>query len=69
MQLGCAIAQAVSRRLATEAARVRSQVRSYGFVVDEVALGKVFPEYFGCLANSHPTNCSIFINHTISNAV
>jgi hypothetical protein len=29
-----------------------------GFVVDKVALGQVSSEYFGSLANSHPTNCS-----------
>jgi hypothetical protein len=31
-----------------------------GFV-DKVALVKVFSEYFGFLANSHSTECSIFI--------
>jgi hypothetical protein len=40
----CAIAQAVSRLLPTAAAWVRSQV---GFVVDKVALGQFFSEYFG----------------------
>jgi hypothetical protein len=39
-QSGRAIAQAVSRWLSTAAARVR-------FVVDKVALGQVFSEYFG----------------------
>jgi hypothetical protein len=28
------------------------------FVVDKVALGQVFSEYFGSLANLHSTNCS-----------
>jgi hypothetical protein len=44
--LGRAVAQAVSRRLPTAAARVLAQVRSCGFVVDKVALGQVFSEYF-----------------------
>jgi hypothetical protein len=44
-----AIAQAISRRLPTAAARVRSQVTSVGFVVDKVALGQVFSEHFGFL--------------------
>jgi hypothetical protein len=42
MFFGRAIAQAVSRWLPTAAARVR-------FVVDKVALGQVFSEYFGFL--------------------
>jgi hypothetical protein len=29
-----------------------------GFVVDKVALGQVFSEYFGSLANLHFTNFS-----------
>jgi hypothetical protein len=29
-----------------------------GFVVDEVALGQVFSEYFGFSANLLSTNCS-----------
>jgi hypothetical protein len=29
-----------------------------GFVVDKVALGQVFSEYFGFSANPHSTNCS-----------
>jgi hypothetical protein len=32
-----------------------------GFVVDKVALGQVFSEYFGFLANSHSTDCSTLI--------
>jgi hypothetical protein len=43
--LGRAIAQAISRRLPT-AARVRSQVRSCGILVDKMALGQVSSEYF-----------------------
>jgi hypothetical protein len=45
--VGSAIAQAVSRWLPTADARVRAQVWQVGFVVDEVALGQVFSEYFG----------------------
>jgi hypothetical protein len=40
--IGRAMAQAVSRRLLTAAARVRAQVNPVGFVVDKVALGQVF---------------------------
>jgi hypothetical protein len=29
-----------------------------GFVVDKMALGQVFSEYFGFPANLHSTNCS-----------
>jgi hypothetical protein len=32
-----------------------------GFVVDKVALGQVFSEYFGFPANSHSADCSTFI--------
>jgi hypothetical protein len=32
-----------------------------GFVVDKVALGQIFSEYFGSPANSHSTDCSTFI--------
>jgi hypothetical protein len=41
------IAQAVSRWFPTAAARVRSLSDHVGFVVDKVALGQVFSEYFG----------------------
>jgi hypothetical protein len=40
--VGRAMAQAVSRRPLTAAARVRAQVNPMGFVVDKVALGQVF---------------------------
>jgi hypothetical protein len=40
------VAQAVTRRLLTAAAWVRAEVRSSGVVVDKVALGQVFSEYF-----------------------
>jgi hypothetical protein len=52
MILGCAIAQAVSYWLLTEAARVRPRSGQVGFVVDKVALGQVFSEYFGFLCQS-----------------
>jgi hypothetical protein len=42
-----AIAEAVSRWLPTAAARVRAWVWQVGFMVDKVALGQVFSEYFG----------------------
>jgi hypothetical protein len=42
-----AIAQAVSRWLPTASARVRTRSCHMGFVVDKVALGQVFSEYFG----------------------
>jgi hypothetical protein len=41
------MAQAISRRPLTAEARVRSQVSPFGIWVDKVALGQVFPEYFG----------------------
>jgi hypothetical protein len=44
---GRAIAQAVSHRVSTAAARVRARSGHVGFVVDKVALGQVFSEYFG----------------------
>jgi hypothetical protein len=44
---GRAIAEAVSRWLPTAAARVRARVWQVGFVVDKVASGQVFSEYFG----------------------
>jgi hypothetical protein len=47
-----AIAQAVSRWLPTAAARVRARSGHVGSVVDKVALGQVFSEYFGSLCQS-----------------
>jgi hypothetical protein len=44
---GLAVAQAVSHRAPTTATRVQVQARSIGFVVDKVALGQVFSDYFG----------------------
>jgi hypothetical protein len=47
MYQGRAIAQAVSRRLPTAAARVLSQVRSCGICGRQSGTGQVFSEYFG----------------------
>jgi hypothetical protein len=44
---GRAIAQAVSRWLPTAAARVRVRAEHVRFMVDKVALGQIFSEYFG----------------------
>jgi hypothetical protein len=43
--------QAVSRRLSTAAARIRAGSVHVEFVVDKVALGQVFSEYFGFPCN------------------
>jgi hypothetical protein len=43
--------QAVSRRLPTAAARIRAGSGHVGFVVDKVALGQIFSEYFGFHCN------------------
>jgi hypothetical protein len=45
--VGRALAQAVSRWRPIAAARVRARSGHVGFVVDKVALGQVFSEYFG----------------------
>jgi hypothetical protein len=45
--VGRAIAEAVSLWLPTAAVRVRGRVWQVGFVVDKVASGQVFSEYFG----------------------
>jgi hypothetical protein len=58
---GRAIAQAVSRWLLTAAARGGF---SLGFVVDKVALGQVFPEYFGFPCQSSFHQSLHFQNHT-----
>jgi hypothetical protein len=46
-RLGRATAQAVSRWLPTPAAGFKPGSGQVGFVVDKVALGQVFSEYFG----------------------
>jgi F420-0:gamma-glutamyl ligase-like protein len=43
---GCAIAQAISRRLPTAAARFEPRSGHVGFMLDKVALVQVFSEYF-----------------------
>jgi hypothetical protein len=52
---GRSIAQAISRWIPTEAAQVRAWVWQVGFVVDKVALGQAFFEYFGfpCQSSFH----------------
>jgi hypothetical protein len=58
--VGRAIPEAVSRWLPTAAARVRARVWQVGFVVDKVASGQVFSEYFGFPCKTvHSTNFSI----------
>jgi hypothetical protein len=47
LNLGRAVAQAVSRWLPTAAARVHIRASMWGFVVDKEGLGQVFSEYFG----------------------
>jgi hypothetical protein len=62
-KLGHAIAEAVSRWLPTAAARLRARVWQVRFVVDKVASGQIFFEYFGFLCQNrsfhqilHPHN-------------
>jgi hypothetical protein len=54
-QMGRAIAQAISRRLPTAAARLRGLCSHVSFVMDKVTLGQVFSEYFGfpCQSSFH----------------
>jgi hypothetical protein len=58
---GRTIAEAVSRWLPTAAARVCALVWQVGFVVDKVASGQVFSEYFSfpCQKPFNSTNFSI----------
>jgi hypothetical protein len=58
-----AMVQAVSRGLSTSAPRVRDNVRSSEFMVDEDALGLVFSEYFGFPANTYLSKCSTLVYH------
>jgi hypothetical protein len=53
LTLGRAIAEAVSRWLPTAVARVHSRAWQVGFVVDKMALGQVFSEYFGFPCQPH----------------
>jgi hypothetical protein len=60
-------AEVVSRWLPTVAARVHAWVWQVGFVVDKVASGQVFSEYFGSPSKTiHSTNFSIIIIITIT---
>jgi hypothetical protein len=56
---GRAMSQAVIRRPLAAETRVRSRVLHVGFVVDKVALGQVFSEYFGFLLSIPFHRCSI----------
>jgi hypothetical protein len=58
-----AIAQAVSRRLTTVPASFRSRSSHVGFVVDKWHWGWFSPSTSVFPANSHSTECSIFIHH------
>jgi hypothetical protein len=40
-----------------------------GSVVDKLALGQAFSEYFKFPANCHPNNCFTFIGYPITDAV
>jgi hypothetical protein len=59
-----AVAQVVSLELPKTVVQVQSQV---GFMVDKVALGCVFSEYF-CFCPDY-SNCSTFINHPVFRTV
>jgi hypothetical protein len=52
--------KALSRWLPTATTRVRVRAEYVGFVVDKVALGQVFFEYFGILCQS---SFQQFLNH------
>jgi hypothetical protein len=56
---GRAIAQAVSRRLPTAAARLLAQVRSYGVYGEQS--GRFSPSTSVSPANFHSTECSTFM--------
>jgi hypothetical protein len=47
LKYGCAIVQTASRWLSTAAAWFEPGSRHVGFMMDKVALGQVFSEYFG----------------------
>jgi hypothetical protein len=55
-----AIAQAVNRWLPTAAAQVRVPAERVGFVVDKVAVGQIFSEYFGF---SYQSSFHQFLHH------
>jgi hypothetical protein len=64
---GRAIAKAVSRRLPTTPAGFQPRSGHVGFVVDKVALGQVYSEYFGfpCQFSFH----RLLHNHHLSSGV
>jgi hypothetical protein len=47
INVGSAIAQAVSHRPLTAVARVHARVNPVGFMVEKMALGQFFSEFFG----------------------
>jgi hypothetical protein len=61
--LGRAIAEAASRWLPTAAAGVRARILQLGFVVDKVASGQVFSEYFGFPCKNRSFNQLLHHNH------
>jgi hypothetical protein len=61
--MGRAIAQAVTRWLPAAAARVCAWVWQVGFVVDKVASGQVFSEYFGFPCQNHSFHQLLLHHH------
>jgi hypothetical protein len=64
---GHVITQAVIRRFPLWRRGFSPKPDHVGFVVDKVALGQAFSEYFGFYF-CHSANCSILINHRIIDA-
>jgi hypothetical protein len=62
--LGRAIAETVSRWLPAAAARVRARVWQVGFMVDKVASGQVFSEYFGFSCQNHSFHQLLHHHHS-----
>jgi hypothetical protein len=67
MPVGSAIAQAVNRRFPTATAWFEPRSGHVGFVMDKVAMGQVFSQYFGfpCQFSFH---LLLHINHLPSGA-
>jgi hypothetical protein len=63
MGKGRAIALAVTRRLATAAARLRALVVMWDLCWTKWQWGRFSPGTSVSLANSHSTDCSTFIYH------
>jgi hypothetical protein len=61
--LGRAIAESVSRRFVTAAARIRARVWQMGFVVDKVTSGQVLSKYFGFPCRNHSFHQLLHHNH------